>query len=97
MLNLTHMYRLHLYLTDSLKKELEAKAKLSKKTKAEVARLALEKGLKQVKIPKSNSAQALLALARFAESLPYDKNAPKDVVKNMDYYTWGGEKDKDYE
>lgn len=87
------MYRLHLYLTDYLKKELAIQAKITGKTKAEIAREALEKGLKETKPPKSNSAKALLELAKLAEQLATEHKAPKDAVKNMDYYTWGGKKD----
>lgn len=41
---------------------------------------------------KKNSAQVLLDLARMAEKIPTKSRVPKDAVKNMDYYTWGGEK-----
>lgn len=87
------MYRLHLYLTEELKNKLAISARVSGKTKAEVAREALEKGLGERKLPKSHSAKALLELTEMAKQLPKTNRAPKDAIINMNYYTWGGEKD----
>jgi metal-responsive CopG/Arc/MetJ family transcriptional regulator len=88
------MYRLHLYLPEQLKYKINSTAKLQKKSKAEVVREALEEGLKVIQ-PKSkpNSIQGLLDLAKMAEKIPTKGKVPKDLVENLDYYTWGGEKD----
>jgi hypothetical protein len=88
------MYRFHLYLPEQLKYKINSTAKLQKKSKAEVVREALEEGLKVIQ-PKSNSIQGLLDLAKMAEELPYNKNDPKDLSMNHDYYAWGGEKKED--
>ncbi len=68
-------------------------ARAKSKPESEVVRDALEEGLERLH-PKSSSAQALLDLARMAERMPTKGRVPKDAVKNMDYYTWGGEKRK---
>lgn len=83
------MLRVNIYLTDELNKEIERQALISKKSKAEVVREALEKGLKKAQ-PKS--AQALLDFAKAAEKIPTKGKLPKDLIENMDYYTWGGDK-----
>lgn len=85
------MQRFYIYLTDKLKNEIAITAKVKGKSKAEVTREALEKGL-QATQTKSISAQALLELAKMAEKIPTKGKVPKDLVKNLDYYTWGGKK-----
>lgn len=85
------MYRLHLYLTDDLKNKLDIKARISGKTKAEVAREALEEGLKKSKQIKSDSANALLKLAEMADGLEPEPNSPHDLSTSHDSYTWGEE------
>ena len=82
------MYRLHLYLSDDLKTKLEIKAKLTGKSKAEIAREALKEGLNKSKPIKSDSAKALLKLAEMAETLPSDPKDPKDVSMRHDFYSW---------
>lgn len=86
------MYRLHLYLPDELRNQLLIVAKASKKSKAEVVREAIGKGLKLTFPSESNSARALLNLAKLAEKLPSKPRSPKDLSKNHDYYAWGGRK-----
>ena len=61
------------------------------KKKAEVIRMAITDGLKSMK-PKDNSAQRLLDLVKEAEKIPTVGKVPKDLIKNLDYYTWGGAK-----
>jgi predicted DNA-binding protein len=88
------MYRLHLYLSEEIKNKLDLKARLTGKSKAELAREALEEGLKKTQNIKSDSAKALLNLAQMAEQLPSDPNDPKDLSINHNYYAWGGEKNE---
>lgn len=83
------MLRVNIYLTEELNREIEQQSRLTNKPKAEVVREALEKGLKKAH-PKS--AQALLEFAHLAEKIPTKGKLPKDLIENMDYYTWGGEK-----
>lgn len=86
------MYRLHLYLSEDLKNKLDIKARITGKSKAELAREALEEGLKKTQTIKSNSAKALVELAKMAEQLPSDPSDPKDLSTNHNYYAWGGKK-----
>lgn len=84
------MQRFYINLTPELSEQIEVKARVAKKTKAEITRQALEIGLEQIESPKSTSAQALLNLAQIAEQIPTQGKVPVDAVENMDFYTWGG-------
>lgn len=86
------MNRLHLYLTEELNRKIAIKARMTGKSKAEVAREALEEGLKKKPIDKSESVRALLRLSKLAENLPSNPSDPKDLSVNHDYYIWGGQK-----
>ena len=66
-------------------------AKSKSKPAAEIVREALEEGLEMIH-PKSTSAQALVDFAKMAEKIPTKGKVPADFIKNLDYYTWGGEK-----
>ncbi|MBI2328037.1 CopG family transcriptional regulator [Candidatus Curtissbacteria bacterium] len=85
------MLRINIYIPDDLNKKLDFAAKSRRKAKAEVIREALNHGL-QIIQPKSGNAQALLDLAKMAKKIPTKGKVPKDFSKNLDYYTWGGEK-----
>ena len=85
------MLRINIYIPEELNKRLSIIARSQGKVKAEVVRKAIEEGLKKIQ-PKSSSAQALLDLAKLAEQIPTQGRVPKDFVKNLDYYTWGGKK-----
>lgn len=61
------------------------------KKKAEIVRMAIDSGLRSIS-PKDNSAQRLLDLTKEAEKIPTVGKVPKDLIKNLDYYTWGGTK-----
>lgn len=86
------MYRMHIYLPDELRNQLLVIASSQGRTKADVVRDALEKGLKRAFPTGSSSARALLNLAKLGEKLPTSKKAPKDLSLNHDYYAWGGNK-----
>ena len=85
------MLRINVYVPEDLNKKLDFTAKSRRKAKAEVIREALEHGLRAIQ-PKSGNAQVLLNLAKKAEVIPTKGKVPKDFSKNLDYYTWGGEK-----
>ena len=85
------MLRINIYIPEDLNKMLDFTAKYHKKAKAEIVRKAIQAGLRVIH-PKSNSAQALLNLAKMAEKIPTKGNIPDDFIKNLDYYTWGGKK-----
>ena len=84
------MQRTHIYLPDDLNTEIELNAKSQQKSKAEIIREALQKGLKSTRIQKSQSAKSLLDLAQMAKKLK--GTGPKDLSVNHDYYIWGGKK-----
>lgn len=85
------MLRINIYIPEDLNQQLDFTAKYMRKVKAEVVREALEVGLRKIQ-PKSNSALVLLDLAKKAEKIPTKGDSPKDFVKNLDFYTWGGKK-----
>ncbi len=88
------MQRFYIYITDEQQKTIEQKARIANKPKAEVVREALDKGLANNKNSGSVSAQALLEFAKQAEAIPTVGQIPDDFIKNMDFYTWGGEKNE---
>ena len=85
------MQRISVYIQEDTRKRINLVARVKSKPEAEIIRDALDEGL-DIVYPRSSSAQALLDLAKMAEKIPTKGKVPKDAVKNMDYYTWGGEK-----
>lgn len=85
------MQRISVYIPDDMRKQIQFLAKTKSKPESEVIRDALDEGL-DVLHPKTSSGQALLDLAAMAKKIPTKGKVPVDAVKNMDYYTWGGEK-----
>lgn len=90
MYDVLRMQRISVHIPDETKTTISLAAKAGNKTEAEIIRDALDKGL-AANHPKSN-AQALLNLAKMAEKIPTKGKLPADFIKNLDYYTWGGEK-----
>lgn len=88
------MQRFYIYLTPEQNRTIEQRAQITNKPKSEVVREALDKGLAQNKNSGSISAQALLEFAKQAEAIPTVGQIPDDFIKNLDYYTWGGEKNE---
>ncbi len=84
------MQRTHIYLPEEINREIAYLARLKGKSKAEVTREILEKGLEIVEPRKSSSAQALVNIVKLAKKLHI--KAPRDLSENHDYYTWGGKK-----
>jgi len=85
------MQRISVHIPEDTRKRINILAKTKNKAEAEVIREALEEGLDAIH-PKSTSAQALVDLAKMAEKIPTKGKVPADFIKNLDYYTWGGEK-----
>ena len=85
------MQRINIYIPEELNEQLEFSAKSRRKAKAVIIREAIGEGLKVVR-PKSVSATALVNLAKMAKQVPTHGKVPKDFIKNLDYYTWGGKK-----
>lgn len=86
-----HMQRISVHIPEDTRKRINIVAKSKNKAEAEVIREALEEGLEMI-YPKSTSAQALVDLAKMAEKIQTRGKVPADFIKNLDYYTWGGEK-----
>lgn len=86
------MQRFYIYLTEEQQKKIEQAAQITNKPKSEIVREALDKGLAKNDKTVSISAQALLEFAKQAEAIPTVGKVPDDFIKNMDYYTWGGDK-----
>ncbi len=85
------MQRISVYIPEDTRKRINIVAKAKTKPEAEVIREALEEGLSIIH-PKTTSAQALVDFAKMAEKIPTRGKIPADFIKNLDYYTWGGEK-----
>ncbi|MEK7616439.1 MAG: ribbon-helix-helix domain-containing protein [Patescibacteria group bacterium] len=85
------MQRISVYIPEDTRRRISLAAKAKSKPQSEIIRDALEEGLEVVH-PASSSAKALLDLAKMMEKIPTKGKVPKDAVKNMDYYMWGGEK-----
>lgn len=87
------MQRISVFIPDETKKRISITSKAKGKDESEIIRVALDQGLNVI-YPKSSSAQALLDLAKLAETLPHRSAEPTDVSANLDYYAWGGQKKK---
>lgn len=85
------MLRINIYIPEDLNQKLDFTAKYMRKVKAEVVREALKAGLRDIQ-PKSGNAKVLLDLAKEAKKISTKGNIPKDFIRNLDFYTWGGKK-----
>lgn len=85
------MLRVNIYIPEDLNHRLGLVARSIGRKKAEVVRTALQEGLKTIQ-PKSISAQNLVNFVKEAEKISTKGRIPKDIIKNLDYYTWGGSK-----
>ena len=84
------MLKTYLYLPEHLDEKISQTAQNQNKSKAEVIRQALEKGITAVSQQSAVSAQALLRIAEVGEK--YQPQGPKDLSANLDQYLWGIEK-----
>lgn len=85
------MMRVNIYIPEATNRTIELVARAKRVKKAEVVRSALKAGLEAIH-PRSTSAANLLKLVEATKKIPVRGKIPKDLVENMDYYTWGGEK-----
>lgn len=85
------MQRISVHITDETRQRIDLAVKAKNRLESELIREALDAGLDIIS-PKSNSAKALVNLARLAESLPSHPKEPTDISENLDYYAWGGKK-----
>lgn len=85
------MLRVNIYISEDLNYRLGLVARSIGRKKAEVVRTAIWEGLKTIQ-PESISAQNLVNFVKEAEKIPTKGRIPKDIIKNLDFYTWGGKK-----
>lgn len=83
------MLRTYLYIPEHLQEKINHTAKDQNKSKAEVIRQAIQKGL-EADEPKGSGAEVLLKLAELAKK--QQLRGPRDLSVNHDYYLWGGKK-----
>ncbi len=80
------MLKTYLYVPEELDKKINFTAKTQNKSKAEVIRLALEKGITEIQQQGTASAQALLQIAEIGKK--YNLQGPIDGSERMDEYLW---------
>lgn len=85
------MLKTYIYVPDSLNEQIIRMAELGKKSKAEVIRNALEKGLVAEQQQGTASAQVLLKIAELGEANKV--SGPKDSSERIDELLW----DKNWE
>ena len=81
------MLKTYLYIPEQLERRIKLTAETQKKSKAEVIRQALEKGISAIAQQGTVSAHALLKIAEVGEK--YKPKGPKDLSANLDKYLWG--------
>ena len=81
------MLKTYLYIPEQLERKIKITAETQNKSKAEVIRQALEKGISAVTQQGTVSAQALLKIAEVGEK--NKPQGPKDLSSNLDNYLWG--------
>lgn len=84
------MLKTYLYVPEELEQKISLTARNQNKSKAEVIRQALEKGIVTVQQQGTASAQALLKIAEIGRQ--NNINGPKDGAEKMNEYLW----DKDW-
>lgn len=87
------MLKTYLYIPEQLDQRIYLTAKTQNKSKAEVIRLALEKGINAISQQGIASALILLKLAGLGKQ--YNLRGPKDSSMRMDELLWGKDWSKD--
>ncbi len=80
------MLKTYVHVPEELNKKINLTAKAQNKSKAEIIRQALEKGIVEVSQQGTASAQALLKIAEIGKK--YKLKGPKDLSTNMNKYLW---------
>ena len=81
------MLKTYLYVPEELEEKIIQTAKIQNKSKAEVIRQALEKGIAAVQSQNTASAQVLLKIAQIGKK--YNIKGSKDASEKMDEFLWG--------
>ncbi|GEM_PF-1752450 len=87
------MLKTYLYIPELLERKINMTAKMQQKSKAEIIRLALEKGIGAVTQQGTASAEVLLKLAELGKK--FHVKGPKDSSSRMDEYLWDKDWSKD--
>lgn len=87
------MLRTYLYIPENLEKQINQTVQAQKKSKAEILRQALEKGIAAIQQQGTASARTLLKLAQIGKK--YDLRGPKDSSERMDELLWRRDWSKD--
>lgn len=80
------MLKTYLYIPEQLKERINRTAKTQDKSKAEIMRQALEKGITALQQQGTASAQALLKIAEIGKR--FNLKGPKDGSEKLDDYLW---------
>lgn len=80
------MLKTYLYIPEQLEEKITYTAKAQNKSKAEVIRQALEKGITAMQYQGTASAEVLLKIAELGKKM--NIKGPKDLSTNMDKYLW---------
>lgn len=87
------MLKTYLYIPEQLGQKIHLTAKTQNKSKAEVMRQALERGIINLQQQGIASVQALFKIAEIGKR--HKPKGPKDLSSNLDKYLWGiGENQK---
>ncbi len=81
------MLKTYLYLPEELNNQITLLASTQNKSKAEIIRRALKKGIAPIQKRQTSSADALLKIAKIGKK--YNLHGPKDGSEKMDEYLWG--------
>ena len=89
------MLKTYLYIPAHLDRKIKQTAKIQKKSKAEVIRQAIEKGIPEMQEYNNASIEVLFKIAELGRKNKI--KGPKDSSANMDKYLWGKDWTKDEE
>lgn len=87
------MLKTYLYVPDSLEEKIRYAAELQKKSRAEIMRQALERGIAALKQQSDASVQVLFKIAELGKKNKV--KGPKDGVEHFDEYLYGRDWSKD--
>lgn len=87
------MLKTYLYVPDSLEEKIRYAAELQRKSKAEIMRQALERGIAALKQQSDASVRVLFKIADLGRKNKV--RGPKDSVERFDEYLYGKDWSKD--
>lgn len=81
------MLKTYLYIPDDLNEKISRVAEAQKKSKAEVIRQAIDKGIDTEEQRENAGVELLFKLAELGKKNKI--KSPRDASTNLDYYLWG--------